>query len=352
MRAKNRVEAIAAFFRPRTAGPAAERATFLVARERFAAAQALVGAFYAVLLFFALSQLFSWQEFLGATNLTPRWPVFWLRYVETRTGIALILWFHLLGGLAAVALSRYRLVRVLVFLSVLEFLAFRYSFGSINHGDHLGLLLSFVLIFLPPGWSSTAAPARSTRAATLLVFSGCQALIMLTYSMSGMWKVGGVVQQALRGEVTYLSPSGLARQVAAKLLSDDSTSLLGPWLVEHYWVGWPLMIGALYLEALRAVGGDPPVAPSSLGPGAHPPARLHPPDDGGRVPPEPALARPVPRPLAVPPATPVLAPGPSRPAARRAVGGTGRKRENLVSLDRSPSASAGDGGIAAGTAFP
>lgn len=248
MRAKSRVEAIADFFRPRTAVPAARRAVLLAGKERFAGAQALITAFYAVLLFFALSQLFAWQEYLNATNLTPRWPVLWLRYVDTRLGIALILWFHLLGGLLAVTLSGYRFARILVFCSVLEFLAFRYSFGSINHGDHLGLLLSFVLIFLPPGWSSSLAPTRYVRAATLLVFSGCQALLMLTYSMSGVWKVGGVVQQALQGEVTYLAPAALAQQVAAKLLSDDSRSLLGPWLIEHYWAGWPLMIGALYLE--------------------------------------------------------------------------------------------------------
>ena len=259
MKSKRRVDAIVAFFRPRAAPPAvsagAMRGALLLAKERFAAAQALAGAFYAVLLFLALSQLFSWQELLGTASLTPRWPVFWLEYVELRSGIALILWAHLLSLLAAVAFPGSRLVRVLVFVSLLELLAFRFSFGSVNHGDHLGLLLSFVLIFLPRGWSAGQAPGRSVRAATLLVFSGCQAMIALTYSMSGMWKVGGVVQQALRGEVTYLHPSGLAQQVAAKLLADGSGSLLGPWLIEHYWVGWPLMVGALYLElfALWAV---------------------------------------------------------------------------------------------------
>lgn len=244
---RGRAEALVAFFRSRATGPAASQSVFL-RRESFFRAQALVTAFYAVLLFFALNQLFSWQELLGTTSLEPRWPVFWLRFVDLRSGIALILWFHLLGGLVGVALSGYRWARILVFCSLLELLAFRFSFGSINHGDHLGLLLSFVLIFLPRGWSSSPAATRPVRAATLLVFSGCQALIMLTYSMSGLWKAGGVIQQALRGEVTYLAPSGLARQVAAKLLSDDSTSLLGPWLIEHYWVGWPMMLGALYLE--------------------------------------------------------------------------------------------------------
>ncbi len=255
MKRTTRLEAIAAFFGRRRAGPGAGRVAMMSGKETFAAARALVLAFYAVLLFFALGNLFSWQEFLSATDLTPRWPVFWLRSVDTRSGVALILWLHLLGGLLGIALSAHRLARVLVFCSYLEFLALKFSFGSINHGDHLGLLLAFVLIFLPRGWSSGAPATRRVRAATLLVFSGCQAMILLTYSMSGLWKVGGAVQQALRGEVTSLAPTALARQVAAKLLADESTSPLGPWLVEHHWVGWPLMLAALYLElfALWAV---------------------------------------------------------------------------------------------------
>lgn len=248
MRTRSRIDSIAARFRPRPAPPAASGAALLLGRARFAGAQALITAFYAVLLFFALNNLFAWPEYLGTTGLTPRWPVFWLHHVDLRSGIAAILWFHLVCGLLGVALSGYRAVRVLVFVSMLEFLAFRFSFGGINHGDHLGLLLSFVLIFLPAGWNSGRPATGRQRAATLLVFSGCQALIMLTYSMSGAWKAGGVIQQALQGQTTYLAPSGLARQVAAKLLSDDSTSVLGPWLIENYWMGWPLMLAALYLE--------------------------------------------------------------------------------------------------------
>lgn len=247
MRRRSRIDAMTKRWAgPRPSGPGA----LLADRERFASARALISAFYAVLLFLALSHLFSWRDILDTTSLTPRWPVFWLRHVELRSGIGAILTGHLASALLGVALPGSRLVRVLVAVSWLEFLALRFSFGGINHGEHLGLLLAIVLIFLPAGWSSSATPTRYVRAATLLVFSGCQAMIMLTYTMSGMWKAGGVVEQLIRGETTYLSPSGLAQQVAAKLLSDDATSVLGPWLIANYWVGPPLMLGAIYLELL------------------------------------------------------------------------------------------------------
>ena len=36
--------------------------------------------------------------------------------------------------------------------------------------------------------------------------------------------------------------------MAAKLLEDETTSVLGPWLIEHSWIGWPFMGLTLYLQ--------------------------------------------------------------------------------------------------------
>jgi hypothetical protein len=245
-----RLEKLAAFFRGKHQPPAPQRAALLLAPQRFTTAQTLVSAFYAVLAFFAISDLFLWPQLLNTTTLTPRWPVYWLHFVDLRAGILGILCFHLLAGFLGVLLPQWRSVRILVFLSVLEYFAFRFSFGSIGHGEHLGVLLAFVLIFLPDGWRNleTTPATRRTRVATLLVFSTCQGMILLIYSMSGVWKVGGLVEQLLKGEVSYLHPTGLAQQIASKLLSADAATLLGPWFIEHPWVGWPLMLGAIYLE--------------------------------------------------------------------------------------------------------
>jgi len=247
VRRRSRIEALVAFFRPAHGGSA----SLLLSRERFTAAQTLVAAYYAVLFFFAAGELFSWQKELAAGDLALRWPVFWLRFAGTGgAGVAAILWLHLLGGLLAVTLARYRWARVVVFVSLLEHMALEFSFGAVNHGDHLGVLVAFVLIFLPAGWHTRGpAAGRTVRSATLLVFSGVQAMILLTYSMAGAWKAGGILEQWLRGElVTYLHPQGLAHQVAAKMIEDDAASVLGPWLVEHPWAGWLPGIATIYLE--------------------------------------------------------------------------------------------------------
>jgi hypothetical protein len=246
MRAQTRVESIAAFFCPGSTDP--DGAGYLTRPDRYVTARTLVQAYYAILFFLAAGSLYAWSGYLESTELIPRWPLFWFRFVDLELGIHLVLWFHLLGGIVGLTLCKHRWARIVVFVSLLEYLAFKFSFGSINHGDHLGILVSFMLIFLPAGWSSSPPPDRTTRAATLLAFSATQGMIMLTYSMSGLWKIWAIFSQTVQGEVSALAPSALARQIAEKLVSSDTTSLLGPWLIDHYWLGWPLMIGTLYLE--------------------------------------------------------------------------------------------------------
>lgn len=246
MRTRTWIDGIAG---PLGRGRSGSAGAALADARRFEAARTILSVFYAALLFLTASDLGSWQGYLASHPEMPRWPVFWLRFLDPATGIGLLLAFHLLAGLLGVLFADLRVVRVLVFLAWLQFVAFKFSFGSINHGDHLAVLISFVLILLPAGWRSLPAPPRRVRAATLLVFSGCQSLLLLTYSMAGSWKIISTVTQAFRGEVHYLSLQGLAQQIAAKMLSDDSRSVLGPAVIAHPAVGWPLIVGALYLEA-------------------------------------------------------------------------------------------------------
>ena len=45
----------------------------------------------------------------------------------------------------------------------------------------------------------------------------------------------------------------LARQIVDQLLRTNSTSLLGPFFIEHPFLGWPLNLGAVYLELFAFV---------------------------------------------------------------------------------------------------
>lgn len=245
------VKSIINFFRPASAA----KAFFFTPNEQFICAQTIIRIFYAIIFFLSVLNLPSWEADRSAINFEPLWPIFWLPYVNLQIGIAAILGFQLLSSIFGIISPHMRTVRIAVFLSLLEFIAFKNSFEKIFHQEHLVLLLSFVLIFLPSGWHWGRTSTKSVRTATLMFFASCQALIMLTFTMSGLGKVIYSIIQALQGEIHTLAPKGLAIHIAQQLLAKNVSSYLGPWLINHYYVGWLLMLGTLYLQffALWAV---------------------------------------------------------------------------------------------------
>lgn len=209
--------------------------------------QTLLKVFYATVLFFAVFTLVDWDEFQEMDNLDPLWPVFWMKALPLDVGTYGILCFYSLTALLGVFAYRYRTARVLVFLGLLEFVAFRNSFGKINHGTHLQLLLSFFLVFLPRDWTRLS-PGRAAQAAILTVTGACQAMIMLSYSMAGVGKLVTVPLQIAAGEVHNFSPLALPLHIAQRLLDTNVKSQLGEWLIDHYLIAWPLMLGTIYLQ--------------------------------------------------------------------------------------------------------
>lgn len=214
---------------------------------QFLCAQTIIRAFYAILAFFCLKSLDSWTTHLSKIYVAPLWPVFWLNHIDTQTGITAILVFYLISGILALTAIRWRVARVAIFFASLEYLAFTNSFGKINHGSHLQILLCFLLIFLPTQWN-LEKPRKDIQVATLMIFSGCQAIIMLTYTMSGFFKLLYIPIQAMRNQVHSLMPEALALQIAHHLLKRDEISVLGEWFIDHHLLAWPLLIGTIYLQ--------------------------------------------------------------------------------------------------------
>lgn len=221
---------------------------FLSKQSQFTEIQLIIRIFYLLIFLFESNKFTAWSNWISKTNFAPLWPVYWLKYVDSEAGILAILWLGLISALLGITFPNWRFTRILVFLSLLEFIAFKNSFGKIGHNEHLSILISFILIFLPSGWHSLKKVNQYTKNATFLVFSGCQALIMLTYTMAGVGKIWGALEQALQGEIHALAPKALALHIAFAFSQQDSQVPLGIWLMEHYYIGWPLMIGTVYLQ--------------------------------------------------------------------------------------------------------
>jgi hypothetical protein len=220
---------------------------FLRLTDRFRRAQVFIQAIYALAFFQSIQLLRNWPAQAGRDHPVLLWPVSWLSLVSYAEGVYFILFVHLFGPLLALILPGSRTARFLSFLGVLMWTAFNNSFGKIGHDLHLLIFLMGLFIFLPEGWNRKEG-RRNARLRTVHLLWAGQALVMLSYTMAGIIKVVAGVYQFSAGEVSMFHPQALAWHTAQRLWQTNSDSLLGPWLIEHAWIGWPLMLGAVYLE--------------------------------------------------------------------------------------------------------
>lgn len=226
------------------------RATHRAHTQAGARLDPLIRVIYAFPLYWVASRLPELTPLLDPAEPELLWPVAWLRWVGADTGAAMIFGGSLLAFTAAAALPESRALRIAAFVGLLELLALKYSFGKIHHLMHGWLFVTFILMFLPAGWSRAEGPglARRRRQHALLVFSAAQTAVCLTYALAGFGKLLGTAYQAARGEPTPLHPSALARHIADRLLQTHTDSVLGAWMIEHAPLLWPLMLATLYLQ--------------------------------------------------------------------------------------------------------
>lgn len=216
----------------------------------FGTAQGLIRAFYCFNLFLTVTRF---PEFLypGKTPSSALllWPVAWLTLLPSTLGYFLVFGLHTVGSVLGALFCEWRAARILAFVGLIELVALDNSKVKIGHSMHLLVLVAFLLVFLPTGWERPARLARRvTRERTLLAFWACQAVIVLSYTMSGLGKLGGAFYQVALGQPNVFSPNALALHTAERLAQTDSTSLLGSWLLTHPWTGWPLMLLTFYFQ--------------------------------------------------------------------------------------------------------
>jgi hypothetical protein len=222
-------------------------------RSRFLRSATLVRAFYALQLYQLDNLASRWNRWVDLERLDGLWPLFWGPPENPQLTIAVVVMIFFLGTFSSILCPHRRIYRILAFLGLLLAGALSNSFGKIDHGHHAWIFVAFLLIFLPDGPPRKLAGSIGARQRYLLVFAGAQASFLLCYSLAGFWKLLAGLQRALAGEVGGLSPDGLAYLAADRLLQTGSESVLGPLVIEHPWLGWPLLVGGIYLELVAVV---------------------------------------------------------------------------------------------------
>lgn len=223
--------------------------TFGAYRRAAEQAQGLVRFFYLFVLYqLTLTSIHLWGQASNASAIEPLWPLFWVEFLPRPAAFAIAICTALAAGLVGFLATEQRLARVMVFVGYLLLNGLQNSFGKINHGDHAMIAVAFVLIWLP---ARPAPGSRNTVTYThlyLTAIGAAQVMVGLFYTMSGLWKVYFGVQQLLAGEINTFHPHALATLVAFRLLQTRQESILGWLIVAQPLLGWPLHMGALYLE--------------------------------------------------------------------------------------------------------
>lgn len=218
-------------------------------RRSFDQAFWLVRIYYAAMLFIAYQEMAPlWTMALNGGVVKPLWPVFWATDAATAAPMLLISFIG--SALLAVALPDKRWPKILVFLSFFSTAAFRNSFGlgSINHGQHYWIWLGFCFCFLPSGSHGALRRSKLGRFRFLLTFFFTQALILLFYSMSGFWKIAAAIEAMIGGKMSAFHPEALAMIATWKMVQLDRITMIGPFLADYPWVGWPAYLWVIYIE--------------------------------------------------------------------------------------------------------
>jgi hypothetical protein len=169
----------ALFRRLRGASRHSGSAGFSLIAPRAAQGRLLIRAFYAFVLYLAVSSIPGFDGLVQPRELSLLWPVAWLNSVDLVVGIRFLFGFFLLSSLAAAIWPSSRLLRGAVFLGLLCFVALRNSEGKIGHSLHWPVLLALIFIALPKGWERSGG-ARMLQMSTLQVLAAAQMLLLLT----------------------------------------------------------------------------------------------------------------------------------------------------------------------------
>jgi len=217
-------------------------------REQFSHARILIRMYYLFLLFTSIGMLPRYNSSLAAeVSVDPFWPIWWVGWVPFPIAFGAIRISFIATSLFATLSPERRLARLSVSVALLEFVALYTSVLRLDVDWYVWILTAFLLVFLPDGWREPDPFPAAGRERFLLVFWGCQAVTLLTYSLSGLGKILGAAWQIGTDQAHAFSPDAAARHIADRLLNTEEVSILGSWVITHGWIAWPFFLGSLYL---------------------------------------------------------------------------------------------------------
>ena len=206
--------------------------------------------FYVFLAFFAVSHIHEFFIYKDVTDLETLWPVYWLNFFGEAKPYVIrgLMAFSLIGSILGALFCQYRSFRIIAFLSLIQYMGLKYSFGKTGHSLHLYLIIAFLFLFLPKNWQQVKELSKKYRYHIFMLFKTAQAMILCTYGMAGLGKIGGVIYQVFLGQSHALSPDALELHISDRLLQTSSNPVLGAWLIENTTFNFVMMPIAIFVQ--------------------------------------------------------------------------------------------------------
>jgi len=214
----------------------------------FMCAQSVVRFYYIAMLFLSLSLFSSWWDtsFIAQSTITQFWPTFWLPLVGATFAVYFVRLLFLFGSALATMFPGNRFARALAFVGLLEFVSLYVSFWKLDVDFYAWVATAFILIFLPK-WKNPEQSDTDNRKKFLLVVWACQTIVMVGYSMGAFGKILHSVPAFLAGHAHSFSINAASLHIADRLLTTNSVSVLGPFVINNPLIGWPIFVGVIFL---------------------------------------------------------------------------------------------------------
>ena len=184
------------------------------------------------------------HAYMGRPPTAPLWPIDAVQWLTGGGWFAhdrVVTVVGLLIAIAAAGFPRFLLWRLGSFGYLLLHVALANSYGAINHGSHVILFVGFALLFLPRR-DEGSRMARKNVLSCLTVLWFAQGLILLSYTLSGFWKLW-------HSRLEVFSTDAMSRILLDRaLLEADNIPILLPFVAQHNWLAQSMWWLTLYIE--------------------------------------------------------------------------------------------------------
>lgn len=200
--------------------------------------------FIAIQSFIPFSNLPFWKDLLNSEQyFIGLWCTHWIKLLPWNFFVhSLIILFLLLSFLGLLFGASSKVLRITIFSIFFIYTAFINSFGKIDHYLHLSLIVSFVLIF----YSSISQNLSK-------IFKSIQLFILSTYTISGIFKFWGILDQLLKNEISVFNPKSLSYNLAKTVFNSNNQVYFQDFILHEYSYIQVLFLLLGYLIELLAI---------------------------------------------------------------------------------------------------